>query len=138
MMKSEEPYDAIIAGGGPAGATAALVLARAGKRVRLLERTPFPRFHIGESLLPRNYVLFKELGILDEVKSLPHVPKYGADFIMGHGKSEASFTFDMGLQPGFTEAVNLERAPFDTRLLELAARAGAEVEEKTSLRSIER
>src|SRR3954454_21006592 len=64
-------------GGAPAGSTAALVMARAGLRVRLLERTPFPRFHIGESLLPRNFALFRELGLLDVLDSVPKVDKYG-------------------------------------------------------------
>jgi len=52
----------LIVGGGPAGATAGIILARAGKRVILLEKTRFPRFHIGESFLPRTFRLIKELG----------------------------------------------------------------------------
>ncbi len=59
MSLDSNLYDALAIGGGPAGSTAALVMARAGLRVRLLGRTRFPRFHIGESLLPRNFALFR-------------------------------------------------------------------------------
>ncbi|MFL6260423.1 MAG: NAD(P)/FAD-dependent oxidoreductase [Thermoanaerobaculia bacterium] len=136
MSPDSNLYDALIVGGGPAGSTAALVMARAGLRVRLLERTPFPRFHIGESLLPRNFELFRELGLLEALEGIPKVDKYGAEFILGSGGEPSLFPFGMSLIPGELMSYNLERAPFDARLLATAAQAGAEIREGVAVRKI--
>jgi flavin-dependent dehydrogenase len=113
-------------------------MARAGLRVKLLERTTFPRFHVGESLLPRNMALFRELGLLDMLAKVPKVEKKGAEFIMGDGGEPSLFPFTLGLLPGETVSFNLERAPFDSALLDTARRAGAEVCEGVALRKIVR
>lgn len=131
-------YDAVVIGGGPAGSTAALVMARAGLTVRLLERTRFPRFHVGESLLPRNFALFRELGLLEALADVPKVDKKGAEFIVGSGGEPSLFPFTMSLIPGEPASYNLERAPFDARLLETARQAGAEVREGVAVKKIVR
>lgn len=136
MDSNANVYDAVVIGGGPAGSTAALVMARAGLRVRLLERTRFPRFHIGESLLPRNFELFRELGLLDALDGIPKVDKKGAEFILGSGGEPSLFPFTMSLIHGDTSSYNLERAPFDARLLETAGQAGVEVREGVAVRKI--
>ena len=81
--------DVIVIGGGPAGSTAATLLAREGFTVTLLERERFPRFQIGESLLPYNNDLFARLGVTDQLVQASErgefFPKYGAYFVTGDG-----------------------------------------------------
>lgn len=130
-------YDVLIIGGGPGGAVSALLLARAGFRVCVFEKSRHPRFHIGESILPRNLPLIQELGLEPELRRLPHLPKYGAEFGLGSDPQTMSFKFSDGLLPG-SATFNIERAPFDEMLLNAARAAGAEVLEDTAIKRIDR
>ena len=89
-------YDAIVIGGGPAGSTVAAFLARGGKRVLLLEKEHFPRFHIGESLLPYNYEIFKAMGVLPKLEAAGFIKKYGAQFHLGDGSKSLFLNFRNG------------------------------------------
>lgn len=136
-MASETIYDAIIIGGGPGGSAAAGFLARAGRRVLVLEREVFPRFHIGESLLPYNTSLFEELGVLAKLKAAGLVRKTGAQFHAGNGSRSAQFIFRQGCFTRQTETFQVERATFDHLLLQHARELGADVREGWTVQRFE-
>lgn len=115
----------MVLGAGPAGATAAAVLAQRGVRVTVLEKDVFPRFHIGESLLPRVVPILERLGVAPEDSCFLH--KAGAEFHDEALAEHAVFPFATGLPGGPPAAFQVERAAFDQRLAEAAQRAGAEV-----------
>ncbi|MGE3539713.1 MAG: NAD(P)/FAD-dependent oxidoreductase [Candidatus Tectimicrobiota bacterium] len=127
-------YDVLIVGGGPAGSTVATVLARQGLRVAVCERERFPRFHVGESLLPANLPLFERLGCAEAIRQAGFLVKPGASFFDEYeGRGGSTFTFEpTSFQPAF--AYNVVRADFDHVLLKHAAQAGAAIYEQHTVR----
>lgn len=125
----QHDYDALIVGGGPGGSAAAAYLARAGKRVLLLEKERFPRFHIGESLLPYNRRIFEEIGIWETLEQAGFPRKTGAQFYIGNGSAHLKFVFRNGRFTEETEIFQVERAVFDNLLLQHARKCGADVRE---------
>jgi flavin-dependent dehydrogenase len=130
-------YDAIIIGGGPAGSTLAARLAQARRRVLLLEKERFPRFHIGESLLPCSMPLFEQLGVLPALHAAGFLPKHAAEFVTGDGSVVRRYPFADGIVPGAGSAFEVERASFDRVLLDNARKTGAEVREGVEVRSLD-
>jgi flavin-dependent dehydrogenase len=118
-------HDVLIIGGGPAGSTTANLLAHAGHDVLVLEKEVFPRFHIGESLLPIDLPIFERLGVVLDYKDF--IRKDGAEFIDERTGATATFVFREGLNGTPKNAYQVERSRFDHHLLKQAEARGAKV-----------
>ena len=126
--------DVAIIGGGPAGSTAATLLAEKGWQVTLLEKAQHPRFHIGESLLPMNLAIFERLGVLERVRAIG-VHKPGAEF-NGEDGARTVFPFARALQPDWPHAWQVRRSELDALLLQRAREAGVQVLESHRAESV--
>lgn len=134
---AEESYDVAIIGGGPAGSTAAALLAQHGRRVVVLERDKFPRFHIGESLLPFSMKAFTRLKLHEKFKRAGFLEKFGGEMYGACGKDGVKFYFEDGFRSQTDRSYQVTRAEFDKVLLDNAADLGAEVREETAVESVE-
>ena len=121
-----ENWDTIVIGGGPAGAIAGLSLAAPRPPGDHPRKIQFPRFHVGESLLPVTFDHLNELGLIPALREIPHVAKFGAEFAMGNGGSHMEIDFADGFCNG-CESFNIERSIFDAMLLREARKGGVEV-----------
>jgi flavin-dependent dehydrogenase len=129
-------YDVVVIGGGPGGATTATLLADAGRKVLLVERGRFPRFHIGESLMPETYWTFKRLGMLPKMKSSRFVKKYSVQFTNASGKDSAPFYFDEMNPHECSQTWQVVRSEFDQMMLQNAAENGVEVWQDANVQDV--
>jgi flavin-dependent dehydrogenase len=130
-------WDTIVIGGGPAGSTTAGLLAKAGQRVLLLEKESFPRFHIGESLIPYGNDVLHELGVWGKLEQMGFMPKLGAEFTLGNAAGFQRYWFGKNLTPRYAKTFQVERAKFDHLLLSHAEEQGAMVLQRAKTTGVE-
>ena len=121
-MTPEDGYDVVVVGGGPGGSTTGAFLAKAGWRVLLFEREAFPRFHVGESLLPATLPILERLGVLKTIAERGFQLKIGATFHDQESGFEHTFHFLRG-KPWPSYAYQVPRAEFDAVLPLLVVQA---------------
>ena len=129
--------DVVVVGGGPAGSTAGALLARAGRKVRIYDRERFPRFHVGESLLPQSEPLLRRLGVWEQLAAAGFQRKWGAHFTFepDGGSNRITFAGGLGRKPP-PQAFQVRRAEFDHLLLRNAAAQGAEIHEGVEVQTV--
>lgn len=125
-------YDALIIGGGPAGTTCATLLAERGHRVLLLEKTTFPRYHVGESLMPFCWFSLERLGVAEKMDEIGYQQKKSVQFATTDGKISAPFYFFQHFDHPAATTWQVEREDFDLMLLDNARAKGVEVRENTT------
>jgi flavin-dependent dehydrogenase len=132
-----QPFDCdvLIIGAGPAGSTAATLLAERGRKVIVLEKEKFPRYHVGESLMPFCYFTLEPLGLLEEMKKYSFIEKNSVQFVTSDGRKSQPFYFHQHLDghPAGT-TWQVERKEFDHMLMKNAVAKGAEVREETTVK----
>jgi len=126
MSNISPEYDVVVIGGGPAGSTTATILAQGGLKVALFEREKFPRFHIGESLIPETYWVLKRLNMLEKMQQSRFVKKYSVQFINANGKLSAPFYFWDNKPHECSQTWQVVRSEFDQMMLDNAREHGVD------------
>src|SRR5438105_8921790 len=128
--------DVVVIGGGPAGSTTSTLIAKAGYRVRLFERARFPRFHIGESLIPETYWVLKRLNMLEKMKRSAFVQKCSVQFVNQHGRMSEPFYFTDHNPHECSQTWQVLRSEFDQMMLDNAREHGVDVQEGVRVREV--
>jgi len=128
-------YDVAVVGAGPGGSAMASYLAKAGKKVIMFEREKFPRFHIGESLLPHNIPLLEELGLGEEMEKR-FIRKYAANFSDRSGMRTVRYPFAEAISKNYPYAYEVERSEFDLMLADNAEKLGVDLKSEWSVNKV--
>src|SRR5688572_24214910 len=126
-MQAARTPQVVVIGGGPAGSTVSTLLAQHGVQVDLFERERFPRFHIGESLIPETYWVLKRLNMLDKMKASHFIKKHSVQFVNASGKLSTPFYFRENKPHECSQTWQVVRSEFDQMLLDNAAEHGVHV-----------
>ena len=135
-MTRDGSFDVLVIGGGPAGSTAATITAQGGLRVGLVDRDEFPRFRVGESLMPATYDTLKRLGVLERMKRSAFPRKHSVQFFAPDGRSGLPFYFSDVCGGESAVTWQVDRRQFDQMLLENAEQAGVDVRTGTLVREV--
>ncbi len=135
-MKPSDSFDTIVIGGGPAGAAAAAILAEHKRRVVVIEREKFPRYHVGESLLPFTFYPLQRLGLVERMRQSAFVKKYSVQFVSTSGRASQPFYFSTRYSPEVAQTWQVLRSEFDLILLNNAREKGATVLEETAVKEL--
>jgi len=135
IASDTDSCDVLVIGGGPAGSTAAALLAAQGRKVVMLEKAQHPRFHIGESLLPANVGLFERLGVRDQVEKIG-MPKFGIEFISPDHDHRTYLEFAEAWNKDMPSAWQVRRSDLDELLFRHAAARGANTLENCRVRDV--
>ena len=132
-MSDNGQYDVLLIGAGPSGSSAAALLAEYGHNVLLIEREKFPRYHIGESLLPFTHEPLKRLGLIERMRASAFIKKYSVQFVSTSGKASQPFYFNTRYDDDVAQTWQVLRSEFDQMLLDHARDKGANVVEETKV-----
>lgn len=132
LLGISDDYDVIVIGGGPAGATTAALLAQRGRRVLVFDRERFPRYHVGESLIPGFMIPMEELGLTERMETRGFERKYGGTLVWGNNEIPWNFSFSTGGRIPY--AYHTRRADLDTMILDRARELGATVVEEATVK----
>ena len=126
----------VVIGGGPAGSTVSALIAAAGYRVHLYERERFPRFHVGESLIPETYWVLQRLGMIDKLRLSPFVKKHSVQFFSANGQESSPFYFWDHKQHESSQTWQVVRSEFDTMMLANARELGVDTHQGVRVRDV--
>jgi flavin-dependent dehydrogenase len=133
---SHPNYDVAVIGGGPGGAALATFLARKGHRCLVLEQSVFPRYHIGESLVPHTHGIFERLGFLEQLKASTFPEKHSVRFVPPDGREATPFYFSETITGDGARTWQVERSLFDRMMLDHARACGVEVRQGVTVEKV--
>ncbi|MHC4353396.1 MAG: NAD(P)/FAD-dependent oxidoreductase [Planctomycetota bacterium] len=136
MDSNSKSYDCLVLGGGPGGCVAATILTEAGYHVALVEKEKFPRYKIGESMIPYNYFPLARVGMIEKLQASDFPKKYSVQFVGRKGRQSQPFYFSQHLDHACAQTWQVTREVFDAMMMDNAREHGVEVFENMTARTL--